>query len=417
MTNEREMFRALSIMEEALGIIDEDSLDMTTEGYVGRVKETAKIEAACKKICDKYKGKGIVSISNAEIHGSPEIKEIEEAIQDLTGFRKVDIVVQNDTRPNAATAKKSIICRAISNEMPLMPTEHGKRYYDKSHDYYCHIELNAGIFAEFEPDECTAFILHEVGHNFDHTLSFWLFDIFMWIITLPAGPISILRNIFRVQIQFVIDSLFKLLDYLPIVPIVRNLRIETLRSFDILLGPLGVTSKIFKYLERIEKDPESLLIGGIRVHSEMFADSYVNSMGYGDALIRAVNKLEKREYVTKNGPVIEFWTGAGEVSTALMAMFLDPHPEAQTRARLLLDDMEKTSKDSTLPSHMRRSLAEQHKRMKKAYDEFVEADPVERDAVCTRFARRMKESLFGGKIDLRALAVILLGGTSAMRGR
>jgi Zn-dependent protease with chaperone function len=417
MQNEREMFSALRIMEEALDIMDEDSLDMTTEGYVGRVKETQEIEKNFKVLHERYKNAGLVDISLADIHGSREIKNIESALEDLTGFRKVDIIVKNETVVNAYTCPGSLVCRAISNDMPTIPTDHGKRYYDKSHSYYCMIVIYAKMFEMMEADELTATVLHEIGHNFDHTISNWLFDLLIWVMTIPSGPIGVLKNIFRTQVQYIIDSLLKVLDYIPIIPILKNFGVETIRGFGMLLGPLGAVSQISSIIQNVADNPAGAALGGIRVQSETFADSYVNSMGYGDAMIRAFNKMEQWNYVTKHGGFIEFWTGSGYVAASMLMMFIDPHPEMQSRARYMLDEMEKTAKDKDVPPHMRKALAEQHKRMEKAYKEFLQADKDERNATCTRFARRIKESLFGGKVDIRLVLLQLMNARSAMQSR
>jgi Zn-dependent protease with chaperone function len=394
-----------------------ESLDYTMEGYVGKTKETERIEKACAAICKEYKDASIAQVSLAKIHDSKEIREIERAIEDLTGFRRVNIIVKNDKVFNAYTMPGSMCVKAITNKMPNMPTAHGKKYYDESHGYYCMIVLHATIFAELEPDECTAIILHEVGHNFDHTMTNWLFDLYVWAITLPSGPLSALFNIYRTEIQTGIETIVKILDYIPIFPLFANYIGEGLRALDMLLGPLGATTTIYRLLTYAERNPGTAILGMTRVHQETFADSYVNSLGYGDPMIRAINKIDTRNYSTKINPAIELWTGAGQAASAILLMFMDPHPENQTRAKNILDDMKRASEDKDMPAHVRKAIKEDYKRQKKAYDDFLKVDPDERNAVITRFARRFKESLFGGRVDFRVVLMNLLGGTSAMRNR
>jgi hypothetical protein len=184
-----------------------------------------------------------------------------------------------------------------------------------------------------------------------------------------------------------------------------------------LLGPLGALSKIGTLLQHSADNPASAISGGLRVHQEVFADSYVNSLGYGDAMIHALGKLDQRNYSTKINPVVELWTGSGDAACAILLMFIDPHPENQSRAKQILNDMKRVSEDKNVPPHLRKAIKEDYARQKKAYDDFVNADPDERNAVCTRFARRMKENIFGGRVDFRLVLLSLVGGTSAMQSR
>jgi hypothetical protein len=394
-----------------------ESLDFTMEGYLGKTKETAIIEDNCKVLCKKYKGASIVDISKADIHNSTEIKNIQNAIEKLTGFRQVSIIVKNNITLNAYTVPGSMLVKTSVNKFPNMPTAHGKKYFDESHSYFCLIVLNASMFAELEPDECTAFILHEVGHNFDHTLTYWLFDLYVWACTLPSGPLSVILNVYRTEVRAAVDNVLKLLDYIPILPILSNYGTETIRKFGMLLGPLGAVTNISLIIMNAIDNPTAAILGGTRVHQEVFADSYVNSMGYGDAMIRALNKVDKRDYITNVNPALELWTGAGSAATAILCMFMDPHPENQSRAKHILNDMKELANNKDIPANVRKAIKDDYARQKKAYDDFLEVDKDERNARCTRFARKFKESVFGGRCDFRLVLLKLLGGTSAMHNR
>ena len=395
----------------------EDNLMPATEGYVGKTKECLAIEKQCAILCARYHDAGFIDTATADIHDSREIHNIEELLEDLTGFRQVKIIVMNKNQMNAGTCPGSVVIRNVTSEMPNCPTDHGRRYYDKKHHYFCMIVINAEMFVQMDPDEVTAFILHEVGHNFDHTLSYWLFDCITWIATLPSGPLSILMKAYAPEISWGWHSLFKILEYIPLVPIFKNLRISLIRGFGMLLGPLGAYTSIINVLERIADNPAGAALGASMIHRETFADSYAASMGYGDALIRGLNKMDKENYITKAGPVVEAWTGAGSAAAALVLMFCDPHPENQSSARLILDDMERATHDKTIPPNMRAALAADHKRCKQAYEEFVSADKDSQNAICTRFSRKLKEALFNGKVDFRLLIMRLFNAQSALQQR
>ena len=419
----------LNDVQEALGEIDYDNLDTVTEGYVGNTKDVQKLVKACDAACTFMANKNnIIDLSLTHLDSSKEIRNIELVLKGMFGFKEMHLQVFNcgghvsfyngipifvfDDGIQAYTITKSPFMRNATTSMPRLPTYHGERYYDESHQYFCYVVTYNEMFTLLNGEEMAAVLLHEIGHNFDVTMTNYFWDLIGWALTLtsPRPLLSMLIRAIQPEWQFAWGSITKILDYIPIVPLFFNLGITGVKAFTYLLGPLGATTHIIYLLTSLLSGGA---IGSFVLPKEAFADSFVAAHGLGAAYISALNKLDKVEYVTKYGPLVEFWTGTGPAIASFTALFIDPHPETQTRAKLILMGMKEASEDPTMPKSLRKVAKEDYQKCKRAYDQFLEADPDERNACITRFTRNLKESLFGGKVDLRALLWARFG-TSAL---
>lgn len=404
---------------ESCGFIDFDNLSPITEGYVGNSKMTQKLIKACDSACKYMDDKRtITSVSFSKLDSSKEIRNIELVLKEMFGFREACLRVFNSAGKvcmtsfgpmlvfsddiGSYTTAQSPILRNISNDMPRLPTAHGERYYDASHQYFCYIVTYARMFTLLNGEEMAAMLLHEVGHNFDVTLSNYIFDLISWGCT-AFSPLPLAGAAIKAaapQINWALDNVTKILDYIPIVPLFFNLGITGVKAFTYLLGPLGLVTKIGEYIMKFISGGS---ISAFHLPKEAFADSFVTAHGLGPALISALNKLEKTQYITEYGPILELWTGSRSALGSFADMFIDPHPETQTRAKLVLEEMKEVSQDPNLPKPLRKAARNDYERCKKAYDQFLQVDPDERNASVTRFSRSLKEGLFNGKVDLRAL--------------
>ena len=414
-----------------LDFVKED-MDYVIEGFVGKTKECLAIEkefASIKKEfglnADKdesYKNyvlnKNIINKSVKNVNDSKQMKNIAAQLCKLTGFNQVFIVVRNLMINNAYTMPGCSLIRSATTEMPSLPTEHGKRYYDSSHQYQCYICLYIEMIDALTPEELTACVLHEIGHNFDFTITTYIFDMIYWATCIPGGPVTMLFNILRTQIRFGYDTILSWLDRTAILPILANLGFTLERFLSVWTGPLGKLSVVGTILGNIaQSNPVNAAFGFFGFGKETFADSYATSLGYGPYIISMMNKLDTIDVVTKFGIIPELYTSIGLGPCAVLLMLVDPHPEAQTRCKIILDDMEKVTKDPDLPKEMRKTVKANYEQCKKAYDAFLETDPDERNAVVTRWTRNIKEKIFNGKVDFRAALWSICGAKSAVQSR
>jgi hypothetical protein len=114
-----------------------------------------------------------------------------------------------------------------------------------------------------------------------------------------------------------------------------------------------------------------------------------------------MDKLDTKYITRDKNFIFDTWTWAGSIAPTILCMLIDPHPEAQTRARLALDDLNRLRQSPLLPKHMKASVEKDYKRCKEAYDLFVQVEPNRRDSIALRFSRELKENILNGKLDLR----------------
>lgn len=262
------------------------------------------------------------------------------------------------------------------------------------------------IFHELTPAELTACLIHEVGHNFDNTISAYLFDTLFWAIDLAFSG-GIMR-LFGPEVMFFQQTIGKLLDKTKIWPALWGVHDLTIKYLSILLGPIGKVSKLSNIAQAVSMNPNpGLLIGGFRFESEAFADNFAASYGYGPEVISMADKFDRLGLITNKGFLPELWTGLGDGPMCILLMLIDPHPENQTRARMVLDEMKKCSEDRQNPPGLRKAIAKNYVECKKAYDKFLQVEKDDEYGRITRLVRGIKDKYLGGKMDVRACLLAL----------
>ena len=385
-----------------------DNSELVTEAYVGKTKECLKLESEFSKLKNQYEKDGGSELSravNTNIADSESVRHIEQIISKMFGFRNTYLVIRSNTMVNAMTAPRSTL---ISNttKHPGRVVENGKRYYDAEHNYTCYLFMYSEIFHELTPAELTACLIHEVGHNFDNTISAYLFDTLFWAIDLAFSG-GIMR-LFGPEVIFFQQTIGKLLDKTKIWPALWGVHDLTIKYLSILLGPIGKVSKLSNIAQAVAMNPNpGLLIGGFRFESEAFADNFAASYGYGPEVISMADKFDRLGLITNKGFLPELWTGLGDGPMCILLMLIDPHPENQTRARMVLDEMKKCSEDRQNPPGLRKAITKNYVECKKAYDKFLQVEKDDEYGRITRLVRGIKDKYLGGKMDVRACLLAL----------
>ena len=385
-----------------------DNSELVTEAYVGKTKECLKLESEFSKLKNQYEKDGGSELSravNTNIADSESVRHIEQIISKMFGFRNTYLVIRSNTMVNAMTAPRSTL---ISNttKHPGRVVENGKRYYDAEHNYTCYLFMYSEIFHELTPAELTACLIHEVGHNFDNTISAYLFDTLFWAIDLAFSG-GIMR-LFGPEVIFFQQTIGKLLDKTKIWPALWGVHDLTIKYLSILLGPIGKVSKLSNIAQAVAMNPNpGLLIGGFRFESEAFADNFAASYGYGPEVISMADKFDRLGLITNKGFLPELWTGLGDGPMCILLMLIDPHPENQTRARMVLDEMKKCSEDRQNPPGLRKAITKNYVECKKAYNKFLQVEKDDEYGRITRLVRGIKDKYLGGKMDVRACLLAL----------
>jgi hypothetical protein len=376
------------------------------EGYVGKTKNIAKIEHLFGVMQQKYPTRDIFERSRKDLEDCPEKREIESLICKEFGFRSACLGVSVIKMVNGITVPRSVLIRDATTGMPRGLTLHGEKWYDSAHQYDFFCLMFTENFQKLTPGELTALLLHEIGHCFDITTMTFIADVFNWLCCVATGPISIFTNYFRTNIAKYLYKFVDLLENITPISILVNAGLTVNDLLVMIAGPYGSLSYMGRMLVgglvNLITEPGTTIMKALSgIGKEKFADSFATAYGYGPELISLMDKLDTYYITTNKTVIVDTWTWAGSIAPTIMNLLMSTHPDAQTRARMALDDLRKLSENPNLPKHIRASVKKDYENAKEAYALFLQVEPDTRDAIALRFSRNLKENILSGKMDLR----------------
>lgn len=372
-------------------------------------------EKVSNEIADSYKRS-----ASTKINASKELKEVEKILCKEFGFKELYINVLPIKQTQAMTIFPSFLIRDIQGGMPnYLTSDNKERYYDYSHENVCLVTVFIEFFnGKFTGGEILAVILHEIGHNFDVSLLSYINDIVAIPFTLLMGkpelkekPIQFLIGYFGGKTLFprlgglinkFINEIEDILELKPLL-VIYNIYLEYTSFISKFLDTFKIYDNIQRFIYSLHmfRNPLYLANSLGSVQQEVFSDSFATVHGYGPELISSFNKLTEVLRITKTKSVfLDTWTWAG-ATAGLLIQCISNHPEDQTRARLILDDMKKLSENETFPPKVKAMIKKDYELTKKAYDNYIEVDPDHKKAIAERFTRYFKEKILFGKMDLR----------------
>jgi hypothetical protein len=286
--------------------------------------------------------------------------------------------------------------------MPKGLTLHGEKWYDKEHQYDFFCLMFTENFNQLTPGELTALLLHEIGHCFDICTLTYFADVINWIACIATGPISIFTKYFNTTIGRYMYKFIDLLESIRPLSILGQAYLTVNDLLVMIAGPLGTINYIGRMLAGAIIAPvDTVMKVAVGVGQEKFADSFATAYGYGPQLISLMDKFDTY-YITRDKNFIaDTWTWAGSIAPTIIGVLIDPHPDAQTRARIALDDLKKLAENPMLPKNIRASVKKDYENAKEAYALFCQVEPDTRDAIALRFSRNLKENMLSGKLDFR----------------
>ena len=389
---------------EAFISLDQFDLSPALEGFIGKTDNLKKIELSLAPLCERYRDTDLLTLSTANIDGSPEIKMVEKLISDEFGFGSTNIIVFNKTVMNAYTCLNSRVIRDLTTGCPTLPTRHGEKYYDSKHSLFVYICLYAELFRYLTPGEIVALLLHEIFHCLDLTTTYFIMDVIGWILALP-NPLAWLFKIIGPHYAFIKDKIWKILDYLVIPPILENLGLTANKFAGMALGPLGGACTMMEFLrfkaDQLMHDPLAIPAGFFGVAMEHFADTGVTAYGYSAEFISAMKKMDEYDIITHHGKLPEFWTMSANAFTWLPLLFLDPHPHVSSRTKNTLLLAKELANDPNMPKSYRTKAMANYKAAEKAYKRYLDVQEDERERGVLSWTRNCQDKWFPHGVDFR----------------
>lgn len=417
--------------------------EVTTDAgytYTGKTKNLQQIEALFNEIMydvsdidqsilDTYKVSKIKMDIINNIRKSDQLKKICKLFEDEFGFRQVRIFVEpvfalSPISPiSGYTVPQSYFVRDLTTDMPSLLKFKGK-YYDEKHQYYLGITMISEYLDKsvFTPSEVVAILLHEIGHNFEVSITSYLAEVWSYCLFTTA--------IFSDTTSATAKKIFKLLQdtfgrlfpdvvlggidkwtYLFInnFPMFANIIKSIIDIADKALKyifPVGGLSTASDFIEKLSTST-SIAIDGTKIGrnflgfgSERAADSFATIYGYGDAFISSIHKVDERYNIRDKGIILDTLGYIGGTFQTIINLATGSHPENQTRMQMIIDDLKELKDHKAFPPHVREMIKKDYNLSVHAYNRYLEVskDP-NLAGYLEKYGRLIKDMV---KVDLRA---------------
>ena len=396
------------ITEAALKDLCDSILD---EAYYGRKAVQPIIDAMtdCCKVLDDNPTENMMKTT--------ENKELEKAIQKVFGFKRVSIIWEN----------RGVIVKGAYT-IPGSPTKYGTKpgfkfgthkdgFYDETHSLPVFIELSNDMYRECQltPEEMTAILIHEIGHNFDFTpytmIIGWtmaILAIIKLIIGLGDGtwPNTLYRMFLKTDAgrgyaQFMLNIDNLIMNYVPPLGMIGrgiNKVVKYINKFiNVLLSPLT----LFSIPVALINAPMVYVVSFFSRKKEIYADAFAAGYGLGPELSSGLVKFDayaSRMSIAPAGSLAELFYDFSMFSREFMCTFCDKsgHGSAQQRMIKTRAKLEKDLKNNDFDPALKKELIDMISDMDEVYDDFLTCDEYEKKTI-TAFFRSLIDKAYGGK--------------------
>ena len=272
--------------------------------------------------------------------------------------------------------------------------------------------------SQFTDAEITALLLHEVGHNFQTSISgsarylnfinkslILLYSPILILMNPQVGPF---RNLYTDIIKKIDKDYSKYADvYYRVkdtVITLANAGISAIRifsNFSAMLNPIGVLQQIPQQILNNLNLNTIILPSGLK--NEMVSDAFVSAYGYGPELTSVLSKISKSSggmvadqiYRDIGGPIGAYFDLLCLPSKIICNIF-DPHPNDIARLNNQYKYLSKELLDNEKNPKMKKEIQKQMSEIKSTIDKFVDAE--EEDFFFSNRYDKMLLMIFGGDI-------------------
>ena len=234
-----------------------------------------------------------------------EFKKLENIIQEIFGFRSVQIFpyIEKYISKDKEFESREINCVTYTwDRYPIDGLVTDKGFYDNTHSITLDIRMSLGLLKMLEPDELIAVILHELGHNIDPALisiSYTEVNILSKYLTDRNSELSNVEKKLLKQKKLLTGGSMSIMIIvlLAITSVVSGIvsAIKMLFNFGKNKSKKNIdimNKKLFdKLKESIEKEVKTEF--NRRNFSEAFADNFARMYGYGSQLTISFKKMSK----------------------------------------------------------------------------------------------------------------------------
>lgn len=395
------------------GVIDESAFaaicdEILDEAYLGKTA-VDPILNAMRAVCQKLEEN-----PQEQMERTVENANLQEAIKKVFGFKSVTIRWEN---------RGAMLMGAYT--IPGNPVKYGKKpgfiygqnangFYDQTHSMPIFIEMSNDAYRDalLTPEEMTALMLHEIGHNFDFTAYTMFFGwarticdiagLFTPFTFVPAINDLIARTDPGRNIVHVITNIDVILmnNIPPLGRLGRGMN-KLFSSFGKFFNALFSPAMAFTIPLKLLNAPMVSLITFFSRKKEVYADNFAASYGYAQELTNALAKLEAsmtRVSIQPAGGLAELFYDFAQFCREFDTTFFSISGHGSTQQRMirtkskLMQDL----KNNDVPPELRKELENQIAEMDSAYQQYLEADDYQMKNI-TAFFRNLVDHVYDGK--------------------
>ena len=381
-----------------------------------------------KQVEEEIRGLAVSIATANKLSTSTLLRKVNELLTKQFGFKELTVVVVPGS--NGMTPVRSSVIRDFLFKTPSFLHSDGE-FYDSSHKMTGIIVLGSDFFlGAYTGGEILGVILHEIGHMFDISFTTYIDDIFMMpyriyqdlklegqgrlsdilehigmmhigaeVLTRLGKPFQWICDNFPaiVQISYMVYGVYDF--YNNWKSTIQTYVLEFMTHARNLLFLIQNTGKALK---KIFKFDMATVDSALNFNRERFSDSFATVYGYGPDLMNALNKMDTSMAIIFDNPLLNQLTFIPYMSSTIVNMFTDPHPESQTRLVIILEDLKKLSENQTLPPGMRKAIKKQYDEGKSIYKNYIDCDGDTKSKLALHYSRWLKDKIFRGKIDVRS---------------
>lgn len=413
-----------------------------TEAYYGKPKQLVAVEKDVAKIkewidyeytLDGAKKKNIVDINKTREHDNLE-KAFKEAfnigecnIVFYGNFVDIGINLANEDAPisielmppNAFTLPQVLL--NVKEKLP------GQKFDPKNIKANIYIDKALIFFFNLSPEEIIAVMLHELGHNFDHSY----FNIFSTVLPhiFMLGHVDLIKLWLKTLaknlllspvIKLIMTKGFKAVETMKIkipAPVnafmssvhVASLNMKEMFSyFGLLTGKYMVNFNV-AWIKALH--PRSIF----GYAGEKYADSFATTYGYGTAVASFMVKLNRGmtqgtgQYTNpRNIPVVNVVYDFMKTTIAIPFAFSDPHPKHITRVYSQLKKLRRELNDPSIPKELKKEMVSQIVELEKLCDSMTEVRMQEETGMFfSAIMNKLSKDVFKGIDDPREVLELI----------
>lgn len=378
-----------------------------TEEYIGKIPEFQRTS----ELFDAMLKKAKKSPDTMNPNKWEENKEIRKIFKKFFGLKAFHLYwVPSDVR-NAFTITDSALMGGERID-GVIDRKQGQGFYDTKHKCVFVIFGYCGILRPevgFTGAELTAIFLHEIGHNFDHSIYTHLGIMRKLYLKLKKTDATTEHNKYKEDFY---KNYKKYGNYIYSDQETRDndreedtKRLKQYMNCPALLKFIGGTFigivNSWYIMSGAYVLVQMIILG--RRKGEQFADSFSTTYGFGPELMSGLLKLsDYSSLIVKNRRSDILMRDYADAQQEITALMFDEHASDQARCKDCIIKLKTDLKKKDYPEDMKRDLMEEIVSLEEAYDAIVNCSPEQRFSF-VRGWRKFSEIIFKGRPELTKL--------------